>query len=77
MPSVDAFVHGDDHVVAELDKINRLVDSSLNNHGSMDFDIECGEKLEYQPPVVREKFQTARLLLAQIGFISLESLQVI
>ena len=65
----------DDRVAAELDKLGRLVDSSptfkyTEIPEGMEFKMEC------QPPSLCNEFQTARLFLSHIGFLSLECLQV-
>lgn len=66
----------DDCLAAELDRINRIVDS-FPSYLLSDGDRESNEKLEYQLPVLREEFQTARLFLSHLGFLSLQNLQVI
>lgn len=65
----------DDRIAAELDKLGRLVDSStafqnLEGHEEIETKFEC------QPPSLCNEFQTARLFLSHIGFLSVESLQV-
>lgn len=66
----------DDRVAAELDKLGRLVDSSSALKNS-DMQDETEDKLECQPPSLCNEFQTARLFLSHIGFLAVESLQVI
>lgn len=41
-----------------------------------DFEKESGEKFEYQQPTLRDEFQSARLFLSHIGFLSLDILPV-
>ncbi len=65
----------DDRVAAELDKLGRLVDSSpIYKYSEIQEGMEA--KSECQPPSLCNEFQTARLFLSHIGFLSVEGLQV-
>lgn len=66
----------DDRIAAELDKLGRLVDASVTLQNS-EIQEEVEDKLECQSPPLCNEFQTARLFLSHIGFLSVEGLQVL
>lgn len=64
--------------MSDLEVLGKLVDSCVseklatdNNMASMQTDTE-----ECKPPPLCQEFQTARLFLSHLGFISLDNLQV-
>jgi hypothetical protein len=66
----------DDRIAAELDKLGRLVDSS-STFTNLEIQEEIGDKLECQSPLLCNEFQTARLFLSHLGFLSVDGLQVL
>lgn len=80
IPALDSPLSVDDHAASELDKLGRLVDaaSRLEPSEVAGFDDvgDAGDPVECQPPPLCHQFQTARLFLGHLGFLSLENLKV-
>ncbi|XP_032791568.2 ral GTPase-activating protein subunit beta isoform X2 [Daphnia magna] len=74
LPSMETPLMIDDRIAAELDKLGRLVDGSVTLKNS-EIQEEIGAKRECQSPPLCNEFQTARLFLSHIGFLSVEGLQ--
>ncbi|XP_046461247.1 ral GTPase-activating protein subunit beta-like isoform X2 [Daphnia pulex] len=74
LPSLETPLMIDDRIAAELDKLGRLVDSaSTLTVSEIQEDIEI--KSECQSPLLCNEFQTARLFLSHLGFLSVDGLQ--
>nr|CAH0103904.1 unnamed protein product [Daphnia galeata] len=74
LPSLETPLKIDDRIAAELDKLGRLVDSS-STFTNLEIQEEIGDKLECQSPLLCNEFQTARLFLSHLGFLSVDGLQ--
>lgn len=64
--------------MSELDVLGKLVDACVSEKLAMDSNtagIQMDNE-ECKPPPLCQEFQTARLFLSHLGFISLDNLQV-
>merc|ERR1719336_816142 len=78
MPAVES-VAGDERAALELDRLSRLVESQADLERELDTASRSDQsyhlELECNPPEPCTEFQTARLILSHLGFLSLPALK--
>lgn len=77
IPGLDSHPTLDDEAMSELDVLGKLVDACVSEKLAMDSNtagIQMDNE-ECKPPPLCQEFQTARLFLSHLGFISLDNLQ--
>jgi len=78
IPAVES-VAGDERTAMELDRLARLVESQSDMESELDHqsknDSSYRVEFECNPPEPCTEFQTARLILSHLGFLSLSSLR--
>ena len=78
IPAVES-VAGDERTAMELDRLSRLVESQADVERDLDTQSknDSSYRVEYEcnPPEPCTEFQTARLILSHLGFLSLSSLR--
>ena len=78
IPAVES-VAGDERAALELDRLSRLVESQADLERELDTASRSDQsyhlELECNPPEPCTEFQTARLILSHLGFLSLPALK--